>query len=112
MGYLCGAGRIFLSGEQLTEPDKRRATLLTVMGSPAYTILRSLISPESPATKTFEELTQVLRSHFMPQTSLIYKRFLFHKRFQLKDESIATYVTELRRLAEECEFGNTLMEPL
>ncbi|KFD50051.1 hypothetical protein M513_09011 [Trichuris suis] len=44
---------------------------------------------------------QVLRSYLMPQTSLIYKRFLFHKRFQLKDESIAAYVTELRRLAEE-----------
>uniref|UniRef100_A0A5S6QAX4 RNA-directed DNA polymerase n=1 Tax=Trichuris muris TaxID=70415 RepID=A0A5S6QAX4_TRIMR len=48
----------------------------------------------------------------MPQTSLIYKRFLFHKRVQQAEESIATYVTELRRLAEGCSFGNTLTERL
>uniref|UniRef100_A0A5S6Q373 RNA-directed DNA polymerase n=1 Tax=Trichuris muris TaxID=70415 RepID=A0A5S6Q373_TRIMR len=102
----------FCRANSITEPDMKTATLLTVMGSSAYKILRSLISPESPGTKTFEELTEVLRQHFMPQTSLIYKRFLFHKRFQLKDESIAAYVTELRRLAEDCEFGSTLTERL
>nr|XP_042901662.1 uncharacterized protein K02A2.6-like [Parasteatoda tepidariorum] len=42
----------------------------------------------------------------------IFRRFKFHKRFQSKLESVNAYVTELRKLAEDCNFGETLSERL
>uniref|UniRef100_A0A5S6Q817 Reverse transcriptase domain-containing protein n=1 Tax=Trichuris muris TaxID=70415 RepID=A0A5S6Q817_TRIMR len=103
--YYCEANNI-------TDDSRKRATLLTVIGSETYAILRSIISPAAPKSKTYQQLVATLRSHFIPQTSLIYRRFLFHKRIQRPDETISTYITELRQLAEECNFGATLTERL
>nr|XP_042912168.1 uncharacterized protein LOC122272488 [Parasteatoda tepidariorum] len=52
------------------------------------------------------------KEHFCPKSSEIFRRFKFHKRFQSKLESVNAYVTELRKLAEDCNFGETLSERL
>ena len=40
------------------------------------------------------------------------KRFEFNLHYQREDESIATYVVELRKLAEHCNFGTALSDML
>ena len=42
----------------------------------------------------------------------IAERFRFHKRKQLKGESISEYVVVLRLLAEHCDFGDRLTDDL
>uniref|UniRef100_A0A5S6Q140 Peptidase A2 domain-containing protein n=1 Tax=Trichuris muris TaxID=70415 RepID=A0A5S6Q140_TRIMR len=51
---------------------------------------------------------KLLGEHFVPKPSEIYRRFQFPRRFQKPTEGIAPYVAELRRLAQHCNFGETL----
>ena len=51
-------------------------------------------------------------SHYNPKPSPIVKRFEFNSRCQREGESIATYVAELRKIAEHCQFGVVLNDML
>ncbi len=92
----------------MTEVDRKRAIFLTVNGPAAYKLLRSLISPAKPTEKTFAELVEVMKQHYNPKPSEIVQQFKFNSRFQQQGELIAKFVSELRSLAEFCDFGATL----
>ena len=83
-----------------------RHTLL-VVGRSSYTLLRNLIAPAKPADKTFKELVEVLSKYYSPQPTEVMQRFRFNSRSRKEGESITDYVTELRRLAEFCNYGET-----
>ena len=87
---------------------KRRSTFLSVVGPGPYKVLRSILAPVKPSAKTFEELTQVLTDYYSPPPSEVMQRFRFNTRFRKAGESVATYVAELRRLAEFCNYGDSL----
>ena len=87
---------------------KRRATFLSVIGPEPYKLLRSLLSPEKPATKSFEELVAKLTEHYSPPPPEVIQRFRFNSRSRQPGESVATYMADLRRLAEQCNYGTTL----
>ncbi|XP_039602220.1 uncharacterized protein LOC120524433 [Polypterus senegalus] len=55
-----------------------------------------------------EEIVTLLKNHFAPTPSETVQRFHFNRRNQKLDESIAAYIAELRRLSENCNFGNSL----
>jgi len=91
---------------------KQVATLLSVIGGQSYNVLRSLISPELPSTKSLDELNKLMKDHMEPKELLIAERYRFHKRDQKPNESIAIIVSELKQLTEFCEFGNFLNDAL
>ena len=88
--------------------DKKRAVLISVMGPQAYKLLRSLIAPSMPKEKTFPQLFEVLQGHYNPRPSEIMQRFHFNSRVRKAGESVATYLAELRALAQHCNFEATL----
>ena len=45
-----------------------------------------------------------MNTHFSPQKSLQFERHTFRQAHQEPNESIAQYVTRLRRLGEHCVF--------
>ena len=92
--------------------DKRVPTLLTVVGSTHYSLLRGLVSPQLPKEKTFDELVTILKKHYDPEPIIIAERFHFYRRTQGTSESIADYLANLRRLASRCKFGAFLEEAL
>ena len=92
--------------------DKKVATLLAVMGSKTYQLLRSLTTPKKPGEQTYEHITKCLSGHFAPKPIVIAERFRFHKCCQSADQSINSYVAQLRQLTEFCEFGNYLDDAL
>ena len=94
------------------QDEKKVAVLLTVIGSTTYALLSSLLAPQKPREKSFEELAATLRCHFEPKPLVIAERFHFHRRNQASGESISDYVAELRRLATNCEFGDYLEQAL
>ena len=59
------------------------------------------MAPAKPSENTFEQLTELLNS---PPPSEVMQRFRFNTRVRKPGESLATYVAELRRLAEFCNF--------
>ncbi|UYV65352.1 K02A2.6-like [Cordylochernes scorpioides] len=92
--------------------EKKKAYLLTLMGSKTYGVLKNLCSPILPKNKTFDDLIDILKRHFSPKRSIIVERFIFFKRMQLKEESISDYLVEIKRLASSCNFGNFLEDSL
>ena len=87
---------------------KRRSTFLSVIGPGPYKLLQSLLTPDRPTDKTFEELTEILSKHYNPPPSEVMQRFRFNSRSRKAGESVVAYVADLRRLAEFCNFGTTL----
>ena len=88
----------FANGIQAAE--KKRAVLISVMGSQAYKLLRTLISPSLPNEKSFSQLVEVLKNHYNPKPSEIIQRFHFNSRVRKPGEPISTYLAELRALAQ------------
>ncbi|KAL5481520.1 hypothetical protein EMCRGX_G021699 [Ephydatia muelleri] len=102
----------YFTANDVETDEKRRAILLSVCGAHIYQLVRSLVSPEKPADKTFEEIVKLVRDHLTPPSSCIVRRFYFNSRFQKETETVGQFVAELRRLSEYCEFGGSLDEML
>ena len=102
----------YFTANDVKTDEKRRAILLSVCGAHIYQLVRSLVSPEKPADKTFEEIVKLVRDHLTPPSSCIVRRFYFNSRFQKETETVGQFVAELRRLSEYCEFGGSLDEML
>ena len=101
----------FLEANDVRE-GKKVAVFLSVIGAKTYALLRSLVSPEQPAKKSYSDLVATLTTHLSPQPLIIAERFKFHQRNQLPHESISVYTAELRRLSNTCQFGTFLLEAL
>ena len=92
--------------------EKRKSILLSVIGPDTYSLLRTLCAPTRPADKTFKQITDILKEHFSPKPSEVVCRFKFHTRSRQPGESVAAFMSELRRLAEHCNFNNYLTDML
>ena len=90
------------------EDDRKVPILLTVIGAKAYSTLRSLLAPDSPADKSFNDLLITLKGHFDPKSLIIGEQFRFYQRSQKLDENIV----DLRRLSINCEFRAFLDQAL
>ena len=80
-------------------------TFLSVMGGKTFNLLCSLVQPEKPGDKSYDEIVTVLGNHYSPKPLIITERSRFHKRNQKEGESISQFVAVLKWLSEHCEFG-------
>ena len=94
------------------DDDHRVPTLLSLIGGKTYALLRDLLTPEKPATKSFQEIVTTLQQHLSPKPLEIAERFRFYKRNQREGETVLTYVADLKKLAAHCNFGANLNEAL
>ena len=51
---------------------------------------------------------ELLVGHYKPQTIEIEERFKFFKRMQKPSEPVVEFMSELRKLAKSCNFGEYL----
>ena len=109
--YIERVNHVFEANE-ITDPDKRRSIFLVCVGAKTYKLVRSLVAPEDPKDKSYEDLAKLLQDHFMPKPSTVVQQFKFNTRFQQPSETITMFLAELRHLSEHCEFGITLDEML
>ena len=66
------------------QADYKVAMLLALIGADVYGVRRNLLAPELPKDKSFDELKDLLVSHYLPKHILIAERFKFHRRNQLE----------------------------
>ena len=78
------------------------------MGEKAYKLMHNLISPAKPNDKSFGQLVEAMRGHLCPPPSEIVQHYKCNSRIQQDGESVAVYVSELRALAQYCNFGEML----
>ena len=91
---------------------RQRAILLTVCGSRVYSLMKHLIAPAKITDKSYDDLTEIVRRHQEPRQSLIVYRYKFYTCNREAGQTVSSYIANLRRLAEPCEFGVTLEEML
>ena len=102
----------FTANPEIVEAEQKRAILLSSCGSKTYRLIRNLVAPTKPGDKTFAEIVEIVQNHHHPKPSAIVQRFKFNSRCRQSGESIATFMSELRRLSEHCEYGGTLNDML
>ena len=108
----CERLEYYFAANGVLEEAKKKSIFLTVIGSSSYKLLRSLISPQKPGDKTLEELITVLQRHHSPTPSEIVQRYRFNTHYRQQAETIATFVSELRSIAEFCNYGESLNDML
>ena len=92
--------------------EKQRAILLSVCGAATYQLIRDLVSPARPNTKTFDEIVQLVQDHHQPPPSFIVQRYHFNTRNQEEGETISAFIASLRRLSEHCRYEAMLEDML
>ena len=96
----------FLANE--IKDETMRAIFLSICGSKTYGLLRDILQPHKPAETEFANIVKELEKHYHPKPSEIVERFKFHSRLRKEGENVATFVAELRKLSEHCNFGESL----
>ena len=102
----------YFSANDIVSSDKQRAILLSAVGASTYRLIRTLVSPDKVTDFTFASLVEKARTHFNPKPSPIVKRYEFNTRRQGESEAVSTYVAELRKIAEFCDYGPVLSDML
>ena len=97
---------------EVTSAAKKKAILLSTCGPSTYLIIRSLAAPTKPTALEYAALLELAKKHYNPPPSVIMQRYKFNSRNQKPDESISTYVAELRKLTEFCALGDSINDML
>lgn len=92
--------------------EKKLKLFLNVLGAEAYEELKKIVVPHLPSQKTFGEVKQLLEGHFSPAHSIIAERCKFNRRMQHENEGVKDFITELKHLARDCNFGTFLNDAL
>ena len=98
--YVERVEQFFLAND--IDDDHKVPTLLSLIGGKTYTLLRDLLAPEKPATKSFQQIVTTLQQHLSPKPLEIAGRVRLYKRNQHEEEGILSYVAQLRTLATHC----------
>ena len=57
----------FFAANGITTVEKKRATLLAVVGPTTYKLLRSMVASNKPGEVAFNEMVKVLSDHYSPK---------------------------------------------
>ena len=109
--YIERLGHYFVAND-VKDSNKKRAILLSSCGVNTYAVIRNLLAPNLPSTKSFDQIVEAAGKHFNPKPSSIVQRFRFNSRARKEGESVAEFVAQLRQLSEHCQFGDTLNDML
>ncbi|KAM7309551.1 uncharacterized protein ISCGN_006558 [Ixodes scapularis] len=103
--------KIFLRVNAVKTEDKA-VTLLNYIGKASYQVLKTLLVPDSPVSKSYDVLSEVLKRHYAPKRLVIAERTKFHWRNQEVGESLADFSLAIKKLAQTCAFKDYLDQAL
>lgn len=78
--------------------------LLQYIGSKNYALITSLAAPKPVNSLKYDELITLLEKHFCPKKNVLVEQHKFFCELQNDKQSIAEFVAQLRKRANECEF--------
>ena len=97
---------LYFAANEIADEGKKRGVLLSCCGPTTYTLIKNIVAPKKPAEIPYKDLEAAIGSHYNPKPRQAVQRCLFNSRLRKEGESIALYVTELKKLAEHCGFGD------
>lgn len=98
------AFEIYLSAsglDTLASEDRKIAIFLNLIGDKVTEIYET----ENLVAETLKKVVENITQYFAPKKTLLLSMRKFFTRFQGETEQIDAYVTELKKLASDCEFG-------
>lgn len=90
------------------EDEKRVAILLKNIGLSAYGTLIELCDPIQPASKSYEQLCDILERQYSRPTIVFRERQNFFRATKKEAETVALWFARLKKLAKKCRFGPNL----
>ncbi len=96
----------FFQAHQITDMGTKRALLLSSSGTSTYKLVRNLVVPAKPSDVTYKDIIDRVRLHYKPASSTAVERLKFHSRIRKRNETVSTFICQLRELSQHCEFDN------
>ena len=85
--------------------DKKKVTVtISLMGKIAYSTIKDICFPDLPATKTYDQLTEILKGYYKSKVLEVAESYRFHHTVQSENKSVTEYANKLKRLAVNCNF--------
>ena len=88
------------------------AIFLHSLGAHYYGVIRDLVAPAKPKSKSYSDLHSLMRKHLKAPPIVVAERRKLIKRDQGPSEAIADYVVALKHLSLHCNYGEKLDENL
>ena len=86
----------YFDANEIVDPGKKLWILLTVSGPSTCQLLKSLVQPHTPMEKTYDEIVEMLKTHFNLKMSPIIQKF-FNTRDHRAGESLVWEVSSVIR---------------
>lgn len=91
---------LFMTASNITEAAQKRAILLHLAGPEVQEIFETL----TDTGNDYETAKLKLKGYFEPKCNVTYERHIFRNTTPLAQETVASFVTRLRQIAENCNF--------
>ncbi|KAJ8964451.1 hypothetical protein NQ314_004901 [Rhamnusium bicolor] len=91
-----------------TKRENQVSTLLSLISTDTFKLLRDLCFPEHPSRKTFEELSNLLKQQYCSKVVVWRERRKFNEATQEQEESVTEWYASVKSLAVDCNFGSNL----
>ena len=91
----------------ITDSNKKKNLLLISIGTKIFSTLANLTAPETPTEKSYEQIAELLKNHYVTKPSYHRSLLLFQQRRKGNNESMKELYSDLKRLAKDCSFGAT-----
>ncbi|KAM7282581.1 laminin subunit alpha-1 [Ixodes scapularis] len=98
----------YFEGNGIMDDVKKRALLVSALGSRAIDILSGRCAPRKVKELTYSQAIEILEEFYAPRPNEIAESFKFFMRVQKEEESAQQFIVELRQLADKCNFGDML----
>jgi hypothetical protein len=98
--------KLYFTANNIADAAKKQAILLSSCGDATYRRIKDVLFPHAPTDVPFKDICTAMSMHLQPEPSEIVQRFRFNTRVRQPHETISTYVTQLKRLAQHCNFGD------
>ena len=102
----------YVVANEVTSDAKKKVILLSTCGRSTYSTIHSFAALNKPTELEYSALLELTKKHYNPKPSVIMQRYKFNSRNQRADESISTYVIELHKLTEFCDFDESINDML
>lgn len=105
-GSWFGRLQFFFEANNITDPSKKKAHLLTLCGEETYDTVCSLVQPSTPAAVGYDDIVAALQKHYDPRPSEVYSRARFQRRDQMEGEAVSAYVAALKKTGRRLQLRN------
>ena len=95
---------VFLAAYDITVNKRKRALLLHSAGDQVQDLFETL--PNRGEADNYKAAKDALNAYFIPKVNKAYEVYVFRNAKQNEGETLASYHTRLRQLAETCSFAN------